>query len=270
MLLTRDIIKCVFFHSEEIGCVGSRDADMEWFKDVGYCFQGDRNGHGDFVNNISGKLFSKNFSKRIAPILKHHGYKETSGAITDVGQLAENGIGVCVANMSCGYYSPHSDEEVVIFEDSNNCLTMIDRLIDELGNNKYEFQFTSSYGNFNFKWQDKDDKYGDFADAKRSYWYGDYGTATQEVVISEDTGEPSCYYCGCEQLLQSQYGNDYRFCPDCVSDIFCSETEGDTKTWNESFGIKEIDYEDISDNYDGSMKHKSIVNEYLINHKKNK
>ena len=34
MLLKEDNIKCVFFHSEEVGCVGSRNADMDWLKDV--------------------------------------------------------------------------------------------------------------------------------------------------------------------------------------------------------------------------------------------
>ena len=108
MLLKEDKIKCAFFHSEEIGCIGSsRKADMKWFKNVGYCLQADRQGSStDFVNSISGKLYSKAFKKAVEPIITDYGYKESSGSITDVGQLAENGIGVCVANMSCGYYEP--------------------------------------------------------------------------------------------------------------------------------------------------------------------
>ena len=51
MLLDLDIIKCAFFHSEEVGCVGSSQADMSWFKDVGYVFQSDRRGNSDFVNS---------------------------------------------------------------------------------------------------------------------------------------------------------------------------------------------------------------------------
>ena len=181
MLLSQDIIKCAFFHSEEVGCIGSRAADMEWFKDVGYCLQADRRGDADFVNSISGKLYSKAFKKAIAPILKEYGYKETSGAITDVGQLAENGIGVCVANMSCGYYEPHSDEEIVEFEVANKCLNMVEKLVFELGNNKYEFQFETRYGNYGYG----SSKWGDFAGASRNYWYGNYGTAQTEVVPDE-------------------------------------------------------------------------------------
>jgi tripeptide aminopeptidase len=253
MLMKFDKIKCAFFHSEEIGCIGSRNADMEWFKDVGYCLQGDRRGNTDFVNNISGSLFSDEFSNAIAPILAHHGYKETSGAITDVGQLAENGVGVCVANMSCGYYSPHSDDEVVIFDDANNCLNMMINLVKELDCNKYENKFIFGYADYD---------YGDFYGADRDYWYGD-----SEVIHDED-GVECCYYCGCKNLKPSEWStdkDDWRFCPDCCSDIQLTTTE-EPKDPNQM----EIDYEDISDNYDGSIKHKQIVNQYLINYQKNK
>ena len=269
MLLTRDIIKCAFFHSEEIGCIGSSQADMEWFKDVGYCFQGDRRGNGDFIKSISGKLYSKKFIKTIKPILKHHGYKETNGSITDVGQLAENGIGVCVANMSCGYYSPHSDNEVVMFDDANNCLIMINRMIDELGNNKYEYTYKPDYyNNYNFNYSSKN-KWGDWSGADRGFWYDDksYGTASQEVISDALTGDDSCYYCGCIELLDSQYGEGYAYCPDCLSDIYKGEVEEKEEV---DPNQQEIDYEDISDNYDGSMEHKTIVNNYLTDYYKKK
>jgi tripeptide aminopeptidase len=264
MLKSFDRIKCAFFHSEEIGCVGSRNADMEWFKNVGYCFQADRRGNTDFVNSISGKLFSKKFSKTIKPILKHYGYKETSGAITDVGQLAENGIGVCVANMSCGYYAPHSDEEVVEFEHANNCLNMIEMLVTELADNRYEFQFQTRYGNYNYNY-DYDYDYGDWYGANKSFWYGE--DKESEVVFDEE-GKEYCYYCGCKNLEPSAWSSgkeEWRFCPDCNSDIMLEETNDPNQ-----IKIDYDEYEDISDNYDGSMKHKQIVNKYLTDYHKNK
>lgn len=138
MLLDKDAVKCAFFHSEEIGCVGSSAADMEFFKDVGYCFQSDRRGNRDFVNNIYNvSLFGDDFSKKISPVLHNHGYQETSGALTDVYQLRLNGLEVCVANMSSGYYAPHTDKEVVDVVDAINCCDMISNLIDTLGCNLY-------------------------------------------------------------------------------------------------------------------------------------
>jgi len=138
MLLDKDVVKCAFFHSEEIGCVGSSAADMDFFKDVGYCFQSDRHGNKDFVNNIYDvQLFSEEFSQKISSTLHKHGYAETSGALTDVYQLKLNGLDVCVANMSSGYYAPHSDKEVVDVADATNCCDMISSLIDLLGCNLY-------------------------------------------------------------------------------------------------------------------------------------
>jgi len=289
MLMSFDKIKCAFFHSEEMGCIGSSQADMKWFKDVGYCLQADRRGNTDFVNSISGKLYSKAFKKAIKPILKEYGYKETSGAITDVGQLAANGIGVCTANMSCGYYEPHSDEEIVEFDDSNKCLDMVEMIVSELGRERYEFTFAKRahrWGNYGSEW-------GDFKGASRDYWYGDYGTATKEVVYDEKTGEECCYYCGCANLMESQFVH-HRFCPGCCSDISLGEDNKEIKdpnqtemdfydeqSWNKSFGVtnrdcgsatieeveefEEVDYKDISDNYDDSLEHRAIVNEYLKN-----
>jgi len=277
MLLKEDNIKCAFFHSEEMGCVGSSKADMKWFKNVGYCLQADRQGHTDFVNSISGKLYSKAFKKIVAPVLKEYGYKESDGSITDVGQLATNGIGVCVANMSCGYYDPHSDTEIVEFDAANSCLDMVESLINTLGHNKYEFKFEKRQ----HTWNNYSSKWGDFNGASRDYWYGDYspkgyGTAQNEVVLDEVSGEPTCYYCGSNDLMESEYGVEYKYCMDCVSDIYCGEEEettdpnqvqlqleADEREWNKSFGIKDVNYEDISDSYDDSIEHKTIVNEYL-------
>jgi len=249
MLMMTDNLKCAFFHSEEIGCVGSADADMDWFKDVGYCFQGDRRGNNDFVNNISGKLFSKAFSKAIAPSLAYHDYSESSGSITDVGQLADNGIGVCVANMSCGYYAPHSDEEIVEFLDSNNCLNMIDMLVKSLGCNRFEYKREVE----SYSW-------GDFNGASKDYWYGNYGVS--EVRDNED-GDESCYYCGCTELMASDFTDDdykCKYCPDCNSDIILESKEKRASHWDNPI---EVDYDDSTDSYDVELVDKKIMEREL-------
>tara|TARA_R110002051_G_scaffold85502_2_gene150697 strand:+ start:260 stop:1330 length:1071 start_codon:yes stop_codon:yes gene_type:complete len=242
MLKRQDVIKCVFFHSEEIGCLGSSQADMNWFNNVGYCLQGDRRGSKDFVNSISGKLYSDAFAEDILPIISKYGYAETSGAITDVGQLADNDIGISVANMSCGYYAPHSDSEIVEFIDANNCLDMILNIVRELGCSRYEHQYNSDY-NFN--------RWGGFMESNKPYWYEE-----NEVVVNKE-GVESCYYCQGE-LSKSSFGKNFRYCSDCCSDVMVNSKE--------DFD----DYEDISDSYDGSMEHKTIVNNHLNSYYKNK
>jgi len=257
MLLSQENIKCAFFHSEEIGCIGSSQANMKWFNDVGYCFQADRRGNTDFVNSISGKLYSKAFKKAIAPILKEYGYKEASGSMTDVLQLSENSVGVCVANMSCGYWEPHSDEEIVEFDDANNCLDMVVSLVHRLGCNKYGFQYENRYKALR--------SYNDWYGANSSYGgYGNYGYETQEVIVDADTGGEACYYCGNSDLSESSFGDDFRFCEKCSSDVYMGdfyeqknpnqieiEYEDDEVDYNNSWSSVK---EDVSDNYDDKSK----------------
>ena len=232
MLLRQDIIKCVFFHSEEIGCVGSSQANMSWFSDVGYCLQGDRRGSKDFVNSISGKLYSDAFAEDVLPIISKYGYAESSGSVTDVGQLSENGIGVSVANMSCGYYSPHSDTEIVEFADASNCLDMVIQIVNDLGCNLYKHNYQNDY-HFNSSWG-------------QDFWYD---KKDSEVMVDKD-GFESCYYCEGE-LKESNFGDEFRYCDDCRSDVIVNHD------------LEYTDYEDLNDSYDGSMRHKEIVNSYL-------
>tara|TARA_R110002167_G_scaffold23718_4_gene84093 strand:- start:1830 stop:2888 length:1059 start_codon:yes stop_codon:yes gene_type:complete len=221
MLLDLEIVKCAFFHSEEVGCVGSSQADMDWFKDVGYVFQSDRRGNNDFVNNIGGKdLFGKEFSEKIAPVLQYHEYKETNGAMTDVEQLVDNGLDVCVANMSSGYYNPHTDSETVDFYDANNCLNLIYNLIVHLGCEKYintEFNKTTY----------------DFSNGGKNYWGGGYGGHYYEVdkwedeygneVVCED-GEELCYYCGDKVVESISKVENYRYCKGCKAEVYYDES----------------------------------------------
>lgn len=125
--LLRDIdnIKVAFFRDEEVGCDGSYDADINFFKDVRFILQCDRKGNSDFVSEIYGvQLQSKRFKKEVFNIISAYGYQFASGMLTDVYALNQIGVGVSVANMSCGYYNPHCDDEVVKFDDVQNCLLM--------------------------------------------------------------------------------------------------------------------------------------------------
>lgn len=118
-------VKAVFFRDEEIGCVGSNNADLSFFKDCMYALQCDRRGNNDFVTSISGtELSSQEFQEDILDIISQHGYKFTTGMTTDVGALAKKNVGISVANMSAGYYNPHTDEEIIDIADLYNCRDM--------------------------------------------------------------------------------------------------------------------------------------------------
>jgi hypothetical protein len=146
MLAAHENIKVAFFSQEEIGCVGSSQADEDFFKDVGYVFECDRKGSTDFVNESSGMLmFGDEFEKIITKTLNNRGYGITTGGLTDVHEISQIANVAC-ANMSCGYYNPHSDTEYVDINHAVNTLRLVDDLINLLGEVKHEHKAVDSYG----------------------------------------------------------------------------------------------------------------------------
>lgn len=206
--------KAAFFRDEEIGCVGSNVADMSFFNDVRFVLQCDRRGNSDFVYNILGvDLYNDKFYNDIAPIITKHGYSETMGGLTDVYQLAINGVGVAVANMSCGYFNPHSDDEMINLIDVDNCMSMVYEIMASC---------TSVYKvKHKDKWSSKYSKYGSssktvhYDDYKydEKYWYGwEYNNGKWSKKI-EDIKDENCWACGC--LFHEHDLSDEGLCIDC-------------------------------------------------------
>lgn len=124
-----DNLKCVFFVGEEQGCIGSRQADMRFFDDCRFVLQCDRKGNSDFINRIYGdSLCSSQFLKDAN--LKEHGYKEENGMQTDVRTLRDRGLEISCANISCGYYYPHTPHEMTNIEDLKKCRTLVEHIIE--------------------------------------------------------------------------------------------------------------------------------------------
>jgi tripeptide aminopeptidase len=142
MLRHFDNIKVVFFSQEEIGCIGSSASDTTFFDNVGYIFECDRkdvlgSNTRDFVDNISGRMYSKSFKKIIRAVLSKYNYKATSGGLTDVDVLKDE-VDICMANMSCGYFLPHTDQEYIITDLVLQTRDMVQELIETLGENRYK------------------------------------------------------------------------------------------------------------------------------------
>lgn len=124
-----DNLKCVFFVGEEQGCIGSGQADMRFFDDCRFVLQCDRKGNSDFISNIYGNpLCSSRFIKDAS--LGEHGYKEERGMQTDVQALRERGLEISCANISCGYYYPHTPHEMTNIDDLQKCLTLVEHIIE--------------------------------------------------------------------------------------------------------------------------------------------
>lgn len=168
LLQEYNCIKVVFFRDEEVGCDGSYDADIEFFKDVRYVLQCDRRGNTDFVNEIYGtQLQNKKFKKMVAPLLREYGYKTSSGMLTDVYALTQIGLSVSVANISCGYYNPHCDDEIVVFEDVENCLNLCRAIFDTMcetypvqRHKTYKKSSSYGYSRYSYEWDDIDTGWG--------------------------------------------------------------------------------------------------------------
>ena len=129
-----DNIKVAFFVNEEVGCVGSYEADVKWFNDCSFVLQCDRKGNKDFIVKAgSVPLSSKSFQDDILNTITSFGYKFGNGMMTDVMALKEIGLSCACANMSCGYYNPHEANEYVVLDDVENCLDMVKQIIVTCG-----------------------------------------------------------------------------------------------------------------------------------------
>ncbi len=124
-----DYLKIAFFVQEEIGCIGSSQSDITFFDDCRFVLQADRKGHSDFITTIGwSPLCSEEFVADCE--IERFGYKEATGMITDVGELKHQGLPISVANISCGYYEPHTDQEFTVKADLLNSLALVENIIE--------------------------------------------------------------------------------------------------------------------------------------------
>lgn len=149
LLAERDVLKCAFFVGEEVGCVGSRQADMDFFKDVLYCIEPDRRNGGDLITDICGPICSQDFVDALG--YEQFGYEPTDGLMTDVETLCENGVGVSCINISCGYYNPHTDQECTVWSELKNALDFARHICATL-TDRYPHEYTDAWSAWDDGW----------------------------------------------------------------------------------------------------------------------
>jgi tripeptide aminopeptidase len=148
LLRELDNLKVALFRNEEVGCLGSTEAHMPFFDNVTLVLQADRRGSTDFISYSNGTdLMDKTFLNAIDVTLEKFGYSEDMGTLTDVGQLKKNKLKVVCANVSCGYYNAHSDDEYVVLSEVDTCLQLFAEIIGLYGDRKWlhEYDPTSGY-----------------------------------------------------------------------------------------------------------------------------
>lgn len=101
---------------EEVGGVGSHAMDYFWYTDAKWILELDRKGDKDFIQTSGGtRLCSDEFAKKFEEM----GFKKATGVFTDVNVMKPNADWINMANLSIGYYNPHTDKEyldTIVFE----------------------------------------------------------------------------------------------------------------------------------------------------------
>jgi putative aminopeptidase FrvX len=137
-------LKVAFFVSEETGCHGSRVADPEFFKNVGYAIQFDAPGNVMVSEYCMGvKLFDREsvFFDKCDKVLTEvfEGRNDyQSHPYTDVYALKQKFDFSCI-NFAIGYYNYHTKNEYVVVEDVYNGIKTGKQMIEGLGHNYYPF-----------------------------------------------------------------------------------------------------------------------------------
>lgn len=148
--MPKDSFNFVFSTQEESGCVGIRSF-IESHGDVvkSNCRYGlilDRRGGGDIIckeNNYGTKVFEDD----LALIGKEFGFKPERGATSDADVISAK---ISCANLSMGYYNPHTGQEYVNLDELENTIEFVKYCVENLKNTYVAPEKTtykkSSYG----------------------------------------------------------------------------------------------------------------------------
>jgi len=182
-----DAIKLFFPKNEEVSCLGSKAADISFFKDCSMLLQGDRRSYTtDLITYTNGiETCSKEFVNAASEIMNKYGYNENRGVYTDVGQIKSNSEVDCIGcNISCGYFNEHSDEEVISIKAYYNATNFIYELIEKLSYKKWNHVHKEiQYDMFDDKVKSnyKSSNYSLFDDVKDEYNPFDVSTKIKSI-----------------------------------------------------------------------------------------
>jgi len=152
MMLERiDTIKVAFFKDEEIGAVGSKQANASFFHDCSMIFQMDRNSYKglELITQTNGaKICSQEFVDAAEPLMKKYHVNEGTGSFTDVGEIVKlAGVNCIGCNIGAGYFDEHSDQEITSIQALENSINFGYECLTTLGKTKWIHRaFSTSYG----------------------------------------------------------------------------------------------------------------------------
>ena len=197
-----DILKGAFFVEEEIGMLGSKQADDKFFENVGYAIQFDAPSSNWISEVCSGvKLFDEDFKEEIKGTLNECGYtKFSKDPFTDVNQLASKYDFNCL-NLGCGYYRQHTNSEYVVVEEVSDSIKAGYELITKLGLVKYihkkvekktlvnETNYSYASYNDNEDYDFEEDEYDELAESILDLVIDMYMNGVSEEEIKEEVAD---------------------------------------------------------------------------------
>lgn len=147
-------IKLFFPKDEEVGLVGTYQADQTFFEDCSMLVQLDRNSYkNDLITYTNGiTVCSDEFVKAADSIMDKYMYKTNNGSCTDIGGIKKFDKVNCVAmNVSCGYINEHDSDEVISIPHFENAINFGYELlklgVDKMWNHKSEVPvYENTYG----------------------------------------------------------------------------------------------------------------------------
>lgn len=100
--------RIIFPADEETGGNGTEAMEDDWFINAKWILELDRKGNNDFIQVSGGtRLCSDEFAQKFIDM----GFKRAEGTFTDVNVMKPRANWVNMANLSIGYYNPHTDNE---------------------------------------------------------------------------------------------------------------------------------------------------------------
>ena len=148
--LLRELDNCKIFLpvAEETGCNGSREANPEFFKDVGYAIQFDSTENNTMSKTLMGvPLYEENgpFITKVKNTIKKYGLTEWRHHPYTDTMILKNNFDFSCLNFAAGYYRYHTSEEYVVIEDVENTLNLAKKVVKILGNKKHKFKVRSNF-----------------------------------------------------------------------------------------------------------------------------
>lgn len=164
--------RIIFPADEEVGGVGSSQMDDEWFCDAKWILELDRKGDKDFIQVSGGtRLCSDEFAQKFIEM----GFKKADGVFTDVNELKPRADWINMANISIGYYNPHTDNEYLDTVAFEKIVNKVAQFIEK----DYDFEddkpdpVVNTARDFQWNWDKKCANCG--GDCSGAYIYNQFG-----------------------------------------------------------------------------------------------